>query len=59
MRGQLDLEAAARAVDTCIGKPLGLSVDEAAYAIIQVANARMAEPSDWYPSSEAAPNTSP
>ncbi len=43
MRGQLELAAAARAVDTCIGKPLGLSVDEAAYAIIQVANARMAD----------------
>jgi N-methylhydantoinase A len=39
----LDREAAARAITTYIGEPLGLEVEEAADAIIKVANANMAD----------------
>ncbi len=38
----LDHQAAVEAVDGVIAKPLGVSVDEAAQAILQVANANMA-----------------
>ena len=38
----LDAEAARRAIDTHVGKPLGLSIDDAAAAIVRVAEARMA-----------------
>ncbi len=40
--GTLDAEAAARAIGRLVGDPLGLSVTEAAGAILRVANARMA-----------------
>jgi N-methylhydantoinase A len=39
---RLDTEAAARAIDTHVGKPLGLSTLDAAEAILRVANSRMA-----------------
>ncbi|WP_112323536.1 hydantoinase/oxoprolinase family protein [Oceanibium sediminis] len=39
---RLDVEAAARAIDTHVGKPLGLETMAAAEAILKVANARMA-----------------
>ncbi|WP_137701584.1 hydantoinase/oxoprolinase family protein [Marimonas lutisalis] len=39
---RLDVDAAARAIDTHIGAPLGLSTVEAAEAILRVANSRMA-----------------
>jgi N-methylhydantoinase A len=39
---RLDREAAAAAIATAIGAPLGLTVEDAAEAIIRVANARMA-----------------
>ena len=39
---RLDSEAAAAAIDTHIAGPLGISVEEAAEAIIRVANAKMA-----------------
>jgi N-methylhydantoinase A len=38
----LDIEAAQRAIANHVGKPLGLSVDDAAAAIVRVAEARMA-----------------
>ncbi len=38
----LDVEAARRAIDAHVGKPLGLSTDAAAAAMVQVAEARMA-----------------
>ena len=38
----LDLEAARRAIETSIGAALGLSVEDAAEAILRVANAKMA-----------------
>ncbi len=38
----LDVDAAARAIETHVGKPLGLDVISAAAAILRVANARMA-----------------
>jgi N-methylhydantoinase A len=38
----LDVEAARQAIATHVGKPLGLSVDDAAAAIVRVAEARMA-----------------
>ena len=38
----LDVEAARRAIDEHVGKPLALSTDDAAAAIIRVADARMA-----------------
>ena len=41
-RIELDLEAAERAVLTCVARPLGLDLDRAAYSIFRVANARMA-----------------
>ncbi|WP_425456143.1 hydantoinase/oxoprolinase family protein [Aliishimia ponticola] len=39
---RLDVDAAARAIDTHIGAPLGLGTVEAAEAILRVANSRMA-----------------
>jgi N-methylhydantoinase A len=39
---QLDVEAAKRAVETHVGKPLGFNVMQAAEAIVRVADARMA-----------------
>jgi|OM-RGC.v1.000611694 N-methylhydantoinase A len=39
---RLDVEAAKAAIETTVGKPLGLSVMAAAEAIIKVANSRMA-----------------
>ena len=39
---RLDVEAASRAIDVHVGKPLGLGTLEAAEAIITVANSRMA-----------------
>lgn len=39
---QLDVEAAARAIDEHVGKPLGLNTVAAADAILRVANSRMA-----------------
>ncbi len=39
---RLDFDAAARAVETHVGRPLGLDVEEAAGAIVRIANARMA-----------------
>jgi N-methylhydantoinase A len=39
---RLDVEAARTAIDTHVGAPLGLHVEEAAEAILKVANARMA-----------------
>jgi N-methylhydantoinase A len=38
----LDVEAAKRAIDEHVGKPLGLAADDAAAAIVRVADARMA-----------------
>jgi N-methylhydantoinase A len=38
----LDVAAARRAIDEHVGKPLGLATDEAAAAIVRVADARMA-----------------
>ncbi len=38
----LDADAARRAIDEHVGKPLGLSIDDAAAAIVRVADARMA-----------------
>jgi N-methylhydantoinase A len=38
----LDVEAAKRAIAGCVGTPLGLAVDDAAAAIVRVADARMA-----------------
>jgi N-methylhydantoinase A len=38
----LDVEAATRAIETHVGKPLGFSVMQAAEAIVRVADARMA-----------------
>jgi len=38
----LDVEAARRAIDEHVGKPLGLTTDDAAAAIVRVAEARMA-----------------
>ena len=40
--GRLDVAAARVAIDRHVGQPLGLSTEEAAEAIIRVANARMA-----------------
>ncbi|TCT11569.1 N-methylhydantoinase A [Tepidamorphus gemmatus] len=40
--GDLDVEAARAAIATHVGKPLGLSVMDAAEAIVRVANSRMA-----------------
>ncbi|WP_306118934.1 MULTISPECIES: hydantoinase/oxoprolinase family protein [unclassified Roseitalea] len=40
--GTLHVEAARTAIDTHVGAPLGLGTDEAAEAIIRVANSRMA-----------------
>jgi len=39
---RLDVEAAARAIETHVGRPLGLDAAAAAEAIVRVANARMA-----------------
>ena len=39
---RLDIEAAARAIDTHVGQPLGLDTLTAAEAIVRVANAKMA-----------------
>ncbi len=39
---RLDVEAAARAIDTYVGAPLGMGTLEAAEAILRVANSRMA-----------------
>jgi N-methylhydantoinase A len=39
---RLDVEAASAAIDKYVGQPLGLSIVEAANAILRVANARMA-----------------
>ncbi|MDF1598931.1 hydantoinase/oxoprolinase family protein [Mesorhizobium sp. YIM 152430] len=39
---RLDVEAARRAIETHVAGPLGLSVEEAAEAILKIANARMA-----------------
>ena len=39
---RLDREAAARAIDVHVGGPLGLSTEEAAGAVVRIANARMA-----------------
>jgi N-methylhydantoinase A len=39
---RLDVEAAAKAIDTHVGKPLGLDTLAAAEAVLRVANARMA-----------------
>ncbi len=39
---RLDIDAARRAIATHVGKPLGLSTDDAAAAIVRVAEARMA-----------------
>jgi N-methylhydantoinase A len=39
---RLDVEAAARAIDEHVGKPLGLTMTQAAEAILRVANSRMA-----------------
>ena len=41
-RERLDVEAARQAIDKHAGLPLGLSIDDAAEAILTVANARMA-----------------
>jgi len=41
-RGRLDVEAARRAIDEHVGRPLGLGVEEAAEAIVAVAETRMA-----------------
>jgi N-methylhydantoinase A len=38
----LDVDAARRAIDAHVGKPLGLATDDAAAAIVRVADARMA-----------------
>ena len=38
---RLDVEAARAAIATCVGNPLGLSVEDAAEAILRVANAKM------------------
>jgi N-methylhydantoinase A len=38
----LDVEAARRAIDAHVGKPLGLSSEDAAAAVVRVADARMA-----------------
>jgi N-methylhydantoinase A len=38
----LDVQAARRAIDAHVGQPLGLSTDDAAAAIVRVADARMA-----------------
>lgn len=38
----LDIEAAKVAIEHCIARPLGLSVDDAAEAVLSLANARMA-----------------
>ncbi len=40
--GKLDVAAARAAIDAHVGQPLGLSTEDAAEAIIRVANARMA-----------------
>ena len=40
--GRLDVAAARAAIDAHVGQPLGLNTEEAAEAIIRVANARMA-----------------
>ena len=40
--GKLDVAAARAAIDAHVGQPLGLNTEEAAEAIIRVANARMA-----------------
>jgi N-methylhydantoinase A len=39
---RLDVEAARTAIDTHVGKPLGLDIEDAAEAILKVVNARMA-----------------
>ncbi|MEO0384418.1 MAG: hydantoinase/oxoprolinase family protein [Pseudomonadota bacterium] len=39
---RLDVEAARKAIDTHVGAPLGLETEDAAEAILKVANARMA-----------------
>lgn len=39
---RLDVEAARRAIDTHLATPLGLSIEQAAEAILQLANAKMA-----------------
>lgn len=39
---RLDVEAAAQAIDTHVGKPLGLDTHQAAEAVLRVANSRMA-----------------
>ncbi len=39
---RLDIDAARIAIETDIGKPLGLSTEDAAEAVLQVANAKMA-----------------
>ncbi len=39
---RLDVDAAAEAIDAHVGQPLGLSITEAAEAILRVANSRMA-----------------
>ncbi|MEP3048627.1 MAG: hydantoinase/oxoprolinase family protein [Roseibium sp.] len=39
---RLDVDAASKAIDTHVGKPLGLTTLEAAEAILRVANSRMA-----------------
>ena len=40
--GRLDVAAARSAIDAQVGSPLGLATEEAAEAIIRVANSRMA-----------------
>jgi N-methylhydantoinase A len=40
---RIDLAAAERAIDTAIGRPLGLSVPEAAARIVEVVNSNMAQ----------------
>lgn len=40
---QLDVQSARLAIDTHIAKPLGVSVDEAAYGMVAIANAQMAQ----------------
>ncbi|MEZ5098511.1 MAG: hydantoinase/oxoprolinase family protein [Thermoleophilia bacterium] len=40
---RLDRDRAARAIEACVGGPLGLGLDEAALAVLQVANANMAD----------------
>jgi N-methylhydantoinase A len=39
---RLDVEASRRAIDTHLATPLGLSIEQAAEAILQLANAKMA-----------------